>query len=193
MRLRLTISGRAIVAMGVLCAGFYHYRAVAAGPAAGQAGAAITRSPAFDARQLTALPTSSWITNGGNVFNQRYSPLTLLNRDNVAGLKALWRTGMGSGTGAGNSGQAQILVSGDTLYISNGANDVFAMDVETGRILWTYRASLDPKAGSPIDRAAVRSAVPVLRTTTPRGTSSPAAARPGFHRSASSGSRAPST
>lgn len=125
MRLRLTISGRAVVAMGMLCAGFYHYRAVAAGPAAGQAGAAITRAPAFDARQLTALPTSSWITNGGNVFNQRYSPLTLLNRDNVAGLKALWRTGMGSGAGAGNSGQAQILVSGDALYISNGANDVF--------------------------------------------------------------------
>jgi quinohemoprotein ethanol dehydrogenase len=153
MRLRLTISGRAIVAMGVLCAGVYHYRAVAAGPAAGQAGAAITRSPAFDARQLTALPTSSWITNGGNVFNQRYSPLTLLNRDNVAGLKALWRTGMVSGAGAGNSGQAQILVSGDALYISNGANDVFAMDVETGRILWTHRASLDPKAGNPIGKS----------------------------------------
>jgi hypothetical protein len=75
MRLTLTISGRAIAAMGMRCAGFYHFRAVTAGPAAGQAGAAITSSPAFDARQLTALPTSSWITNGGNLFNQRYSPL----------------------------------------------------------------------------------------------------------------------
>ena len=33
---------------------------------------AIAVSPAFTARHLTAHPTSSWITNGGNVFNQRY-------------------------------------------------------------------------------------------------------------------------
>ncbi len=39
----------------------------------------------------------NWITNGGSVFNQRYSPLAQINRENVAGLKALWRTGMGSG------------------------------------------------------------------------------------------------
>ena len=26
-------------------------------------------------KQLTALPTAGWITNGGNVYNQRYSPL----------------------------------------------------------------------------------------------------------------------
>src|SRR5690606_10224536 len=32
-------------------------------------------SPAFTADELTAWPTDGWITNGGNVFNQRYSPL----------------------------------------------------------------------------------------------------------------------
>ena len=53
-------------------------------------------APAFNAKQLAASPQQNWITNGGNVFNQRYSPLTLLNRDNVKDLKALWRTSMGS-------------------------------------------------------------------------------------------------
>ena len=48
----------------------------------------IATAPAFNARQLTALPTRDWITNGGNVFNQRYSPLTLLDRSNVKDLKA---------------------------------------------------------------------------------------------------------
>src|ERR1700733_1072589 len=122
-------------------------------PAAEVAGRAIPKSPAFSAQQLLALPASSWITNGGNIFNQRYSPLTLLNRDNVAGLKALWRTGMGSGAAPGNAGQAQILVADDALYLSNGASDVFAMEVETGRILWAYRASVDPKSGNPIGKS----------------------------------------
>jgi quinohemoprotein ethanol dehydrogenase len=115
--------------------------------------AAGVESPAFSARDLLAAPTSSWVTNGGNIFNQRYSPLTLLTPDNVGGLKALWRTGMGSGAGPGNAGQAQILVEGDALYVSNGASDVFAMDVETGRILWVYRGNPDPKSGNPIGKS----------------------------------------
>jgi len=123
--------------------------ALAAAPAETQ----IKVAPAFDAKQLTTLPTTQWITNGGTVFNQRYSPLQLLNRDNVAGLKALWRTGMGSGLQPGYAGEAQILVYGDTLYVVNGANDVFAMDVDTGKILWTYHGNPNPEGGSPLGRA----------------------------------------
>jgi len=113
----------------------------------------ITSAPAFTAAQLTAPPKDGWITNGGTLANQRYSPLTLLNRANVAGLKALWRTGMGSGVTPGNSGQAQILVYAGTLYVTNGANDVFAMDVETGQTRWTYRGNPDPRGGNPIGRS----------------------------------------
>ena len=127
--------------------------AAAAAGAEPRESTSIPKSPAFTAEQLLALPESSWITNGGNIFNQRYSPLTLLNRDNVAGLKALWRTGMGSGAAPGNAGQAQILVADDALYLSNGASDVFAMEVETGRILWAYRANVDPKSGNPIGKS----------------------------------------
>jgi PQQ-dependent dehydrogenase (methanol/ethanol family) len=114
---------------------------------------AIGASPAFSARQLTAHPTTDWITNGGNVFNQRYSPLTLLNRDNIKDLKALWRTGMGTGANPNNSGQAQILHHQGTLFVINGANDVFALDVDSGAILWTYRGNPDPRAGVPMGRS----------------------------------------
>ncbi len=58
----------------------------------------IKSAPAFTAAQLLTPPTTSWVTNGGTLWNQRYSPLALLNKDNVKGLKALWRTAMGSGT-----------------------------------------------------------------------------------------------
>ena len=61
---------------------------------------AIVPSPAFSAEQLNALPEQGWLTNGGNLFNQRYSPLDAINRDNVAELKAVWRASLdGSGIG----------------------------------------------------------------------------------------------
>jgi len=110
-------------------------------------------APAFKPAQLTALPADNWVTNGGNLYNQRYSPLTQINRDNVKQLKGLWRASMGSGAGPGTAGQAQILEYEGVIYVPNGVNDVFAIDVETGRILWTYRGNPDPKGGSPIGRA----------------------------------------
>ncbi|HVY66262.1 MAG TPA: PQQ-binding-like beta-propeller repeat protein [Gammaproteobacteria bacterium] len=108
------------------------------------AGRAIKLAPAFTRQQLTALPTDAWITNGGNIFNQRYSPLTEINKDNVKNLKAEWRIHLGSGVGPQYSGQAQPLFYDGVLYYVTGANDAFAIDVETGKILWTYKANLDP-------------------------------------------------
>src|SRR5688572_24468633 len=78
-------------------------RAPSATPAAPRApsaaSAAPTAPPKFTAQQLTAPPTTGWITNGGNVYNQRYSPLARINKSNVATLKPAWRTHLnGSGT-----------------------------------------------------------------------------------------------
>ncbi len=98
----------------------------------------------FTAEQLASLPTDSWPTNGGNLFNQRYSPLTELNRDNVGQLKGVWRTRLGgSGVEQKYSGEAQPIVHDGVAYIVTGADDVFAISVETGDILWIYEANLD--------------------------------------------------
>ena len=104
----------------------------------------IKAAPAFTKQQLTALPKDAWITNGGNIFNQRYSPLTEINRDTVKNLKAEWRIHLNSGNGPQHSGQAQPLFYDGVLYYVTGANDVFALDVETGKTLWRYDANLDP-------------------------------------------------
>ena len=61
---------------------------------------AIKPAPAFTPAQLTALPTTAWITNGGSVFNQRFSPLKQLDRTSVKELKAVWRASLG-GSGLG--------------------------------------------------------------------------------------------
>ena len=98
----------------------------------------------FSATALTGLPFRGWPTNGGNLYNQRYSPLKAINRDNVAQLKGVWRTRLrGSGAAPQYSGFAQPLVSDGVAYVSTGANDVFALSIDTGEILWQYAANLD--------------------------------------------------
>ncbi len=105
----------------------------------------ITPAPAFSKNELTKLPTSNWLTNGGDLYNRRYSPLTQINHDNVGKLKGVWRTHLdGSGIGSKYSGEAQPIVYAGVLYIVTGADDVFAISVETGEKLWTYKAELDP-------------------------------------------------
>jgi alcohol dehydrogenase (cytochrome c) len=91
----------------------------------------------------TAPPSASWPTNGGDWANRRYSPLSQINRQNVAGLKAVWRKHLGSGDGDKYSGEAQPLFADGVLYVVTGADDVFALDVETGAIKWAYKANLD--------------------------------------------------
>ena len=86
---------------------------------------------------LSAPPTDGWLKSGGNLFNQNYSPLTQINRQNVAGLKAVWRARLdGSGIATKYSGEAQPVVHDGVVYIVTGANDVFAISVKTGKTLW---------------------------------------------------------
>ena len=47
----------------------------------------IRRAPAFAPADLVAAPKTDWATNGGDLSNRRWSPLTAINRDNVATLK----------------------------------------------------------------------------------------------------------
>jgi len=97
----------------------------------------------FSAERLVAPPTDSWPTNGGNLYNQRYSPLSEIDAGNVAQLKGVWRTRLrGSGAAPQYSGEAQPVVQDGVAYISTGANDVFALSIDSGEILWQYTANL---------------------------------------------------
>ena len=104
----------------------------------------IPEAPAFSSDTLNALPTDGWLTNGGNLANQRYSPLTQITQENVGNLKAVWRTHLdASGSGPRYSGEASPIVHEGVVYISTGEDDVFALSVETGEIVWKYQARLD--------------------------------------------------
>src|SRR5437773_103649 len=109
-----------------------------------RADSAIVASSAFSGKELTAPPTRGWLKSGGNLFNQNYSPLTQINRETVANLKAVWRARLdGSGAKPKYSGEAQPIVHEGVIYVVTGADDVFATSVKTGKILWKHQASLD--------------------------------------------------
>jgi alcohol dehydrogenase (cytochrome c) len=98
---------------------------------------------AASAQELATLPKTNWLKNGGNFSNQNYSPLTKINRENVSSVKGAWRTHLeGSGLGVKYSGEAQPLVQDGVIYVVTGADDVFALSVTTGSILWTHKGGL---------------------------------------------------
>lgn len=108
-------------------------------------GNGIAGAPAFSAAQLAARPGANWITNGGSLANDRYSPLGQINTGNVAKLKGIWHIHLKSGIAKQYSAEAQPLVYQGVIYTTTGADDVFAIDAHTGKIKWTYRAHLNPK------------------------------------------------
>jgi quinohemoprotein ethanol dehydrogenase len=102
-------------------------------------------SPAFSPSALAQLPTTNWITNGGTIANQRYSPLTQITSGNVARLKGIWHVHLRSGIAGKYSGEAQPIVYRNVMYIVTGADDVFALDAHTGAMKWTHHAHLNQK------------------------------------------------
>ena len=112
----------------------------------GDASNGIASAPAFSTDELDALPTDNWITNGGSLANQRYSPLNEINSSNVSRLNGVWHTHLrGSALAAKYSAESQPLVYNGTIYVPTGEDDVFAVNAETGAIRWQYQANLDQK------------------------------------------------
>jgi quinohemoprotein ethanol dehydrogenase len=74
-----------------------------------------------------------WVTNGGNLTNQRYSTLKQINVDNVKQLKGTWMNrAKGPGLGGKYSFEASPLVKDGVMYVVTGNDDVFALNAKTG-------------------------------------------------------------
>jgi alcohol dehydrogenase (cytochrome c) len=85
-----------------------------------------------------------WVTNGGNLTNQRYSTLNQINTSNVKQLKGAWMTRLkGSGAAGKYSFEASPLVKDGVMYVITGNDDVFALRAKTGEILWEYWSGID--------------------------------------------------
>jgi quinohemoprotein ethanol dehydrogenase len=103
----------------------------------------IAAAPEFTSDELNEPAGDNWITNGGGVSNDRFSTLDEINTENVFQLKGDWVTKIGkNATAAKFSAEGQAIEYEGTIYSSDGADDVFAIDAGTGEILWTYEPHL---------------------------------------------------
>ena len=95
-------------------------------------------------RLLASPVAKDWVTNGGNLTNQRYSTLKQIDKANVKRLKGAWMTRLkGSGLGAKYSAEATPLVKDGIMYMVTGNDDVFALDAKTGEIRWERWSGID--------------------------------------------------
>lgn len=84
-----------------------------------------------------------WANYGNDPGGMRYSPLTQVNRDNVAKLKLAWvyHTGdMSNGTAYPRKSEFEstpIFVDG-TLYLTTAFNRIVALDPVSGKERWTF-------------------------------------------------------
>src|SRR6201996_6857325 len=108
-------------------------------------GGGIAAAPEFTSEELYEPAGENWITNGGGTTNDRFSSLGEINTENVKELKGDWMTKIGANaTAAKFSAEGQALEYKGTIYISDGADDVFAMNAKSGEVLWTYEPKLPP-------------------------------------------------
>jgi quinohemoprotein ethanol dehydrogenase len=105
----------------------------------------IALAPEFTSEELYEAAGGNWVTNGGGTTNDRYSSLEEINTENVSQLKGDWMTKIGkNATAAKFSAEGTAVEYEGTIYISDGADDVFALDASSGKRLWTYEPKLPP-------------------------------------------------
>ena len=84
--------------------------------------------------------TSDVLTNGMGRHLQRYSPLDILNKDNVKNLQPAWAFSLGGEKQRGQ--ETQPLVHDGIMYITGSYSRLYAIDLKTGSELWQYDARL---------------------------------------------------
>jgi quinohemoprotein ethanol dehydrogenase len=108
---------------------------------------AITPAPAYTAAQLDAYAGTDWLSNGGDLSDDRYSTLTQITPANVGTLKQAWHIHLGvcpaqNQTCAGEEENA--VEANGVLYIQDSKSNVYAIDATNGNVIWKYTPTFDP-------------------------------------------------
>ncbi len=85
--------------------------------------------------------SKNWAAQAGDMYNQRYSKLKQINKANVKNMKVSWLFS----TGVLRGHEGSPLVIGDMMYLHSAfPNKVFAIDLNTQKIVWKYEPKQDP-------------------------------------------------
>jgi quinohemoprotein ethanol dehydrogenase len=122
---------------------------VGASTAGSAAKLAITPSPAYSNAVLDAYAGTNWLSNGGDLKDDRYSTLNQITAGNVSTLKQAWHIHLGectpvNGVTTSCPGQEENAVVADgVMYLATSKSQVFALDATTGATLWHYVPTFD--------------------------------------------------
>lgn len=94
--------------------------------------------PAVTDSVIAAGAGASWPTHGGNLANQRYSPLRQIDRRTVAELVPVWV----HSTGIEGAFETTPIVVGNTMYVTTAGGRVLALNAATGEELWRHEPTL---------------------------------------------------
>lgn len=103
-----------------------------------------TEEPAAvdDARLAAASQhPEEWLTHGLDYYEDRYSQLTQINKQNISTLGLAWVTSLESKRGL----EATPLVSGGVMYLTGVWSIVYAVNAADGKIIWKYDPKVPPK------------------------------------------------
>ncbi|MHA8095696.1 PQQ-dependent dehydrogenase, methanol/ethanol family [Aquirufa antheringensis] len=84
-----------------------------------------------------------WTSYGLNYKEDRFSPLTQINKDNVSQLSLAWSTDLGTNRGI----EATPLVVDGIMFLSGPWSVIYALDTRSGKILWTYDPEVPKQTG----------------------------------------------
>jgi quinohemoprotein ethanol dehydrogenase len=142
----------AAVAIGLVIGGFAfgcmhsseHAQANSAPAAAAPAPAAPAPAAQVDAARLVGADKEpgNWMIYGRTYSEQRFSPLSKINADNVKNLGLAWYYDLDTDRGQ----EATPVVVDGVMYITTAWSMVKAFDAKTGKLLWDF----DPKVGREI-------------------------------------------
>lgn len=90
---------------------------------------------------------TDWPNFGNDQGNNRFSPLAQINSTNVQKLQIAWEYHVGPGP-KGHGLEVTPLKVGDAVYLCTSYSDVIALDAETGREKWRWRAKADTSSTS---------------------------------------------
>ena len=110
-----------------------------------------------------ARPAQDWPAFGRDASNAHHSPLTAIDRSNVARLRPAWIFQ----TGITGTFQAEPVIVEGVMYVSTTGNHVAALEARTGRVLWTYthKARTEKIFGPPSNRGVAVSGGLVFEAT----------------------------
>jgi len=87
-----------------------------------------------DGARIIAADPGEWISHGRTYDEQRFSPLTQINDQNVPDLGLAWFADLPTRRGM----EATLLVVDGIMYLAGPWNVIYALDAETGAELWTF-------------------------------------------------------